>query len=80
MDFRRVLRSNIAAELGRRDVTQSRAAEALGLSQTAFSSRMSGRAEFKISELVRLASYLGVPVSVLLAGLDEDAGSTAVSA
>jgi len=71
---------NIAAELGRHDVTQSRAADAIGLSQTAFSSRMSGRAEFKVSELVRLGAYLGVPVAVLRAGLDEDAGSKAESA
>jgi predicted transcriptional regulator len=80
MDSRKVLRSNIAAELGRHDVTQSRAANAIGLSQTAFSSRMSGRAEFKVSELVRLGAYLRVPVAILLAGLDEDPGSRVESA
>lgn len=68
--YHRLVRANIAAELGRRDLTQREAAEHLRISSPSFASRMAGRTEFRLGELVYLADYLGVLFSTLTAGLD----------
>ena len=70
MDYHEVLKANIGAELGRRDITQTAASAAVGLPQSSFSARLAGRSEFKLSELVELAQFLDVSLSVLIAGVD----------
>ena len=70
MNYHEALRANIGAELGRRDISQAQAAAQLGLAQSSFSSRLQGRTEFKLSELVALSSFLGVPLAGLVGDID----------
>ncbi|WP_460462385.1 helix-turn-helix domain-containing protein [Arthrobacter pigmenti] len=70
MNYHEVLRANVGAELGRRDITQTAAAAAVGLPQSSFSARLAGRSEFKLSELLRLAAFLQIPLSTLVQGVD----------
>lgn len=67
----RCVRGNLAAEIGRRDLTQARVAQLAGLTQDGLSRRMSGQVEFRLSELVRLAEVLNVPFSTLVEGMDQ---------
>ncbi|GFZ85266.1 helix-turn-helix domain-containing protein [Nesterenkonia alkaliphila] len=77
MTYLEQLRSNIGAEIGRRGLTYQAAAEALGISKGTFSAKLHGRvqrssrASFRLDELMRLARWLGVPFSTLVAGFDE---------
>lgn len=56
----------IRAELGRHQLTQGQAAEALSLSRTGFYRRMSGDVEFTATELTKLAALFHVELSSLL--------------
>lgn len=69
--YQQLMRANIAAELGRRDLTQREAAQRLDISGAALTSRMLGRTDFKLGELILLASVLEVPFSTLVNGLDD---------
>ena len=44
----RCVRSNLAAEISRRDLTQARAAALAGLTPDGLSKRMSGQVEFRL--------------------------------
>ena len=66
----RCVRSNLAAEISRRDLTQARAAALAGLTPDGLSKRMSGQVEFRLGELLELARVLGVPFATLVAGID----------
>lgn len=68
--YQQVLRANIGAELGRRGLTQQDAARRLDLSRQALSSRMRGDTDFRLGELVALARFLDVSMSVIIDGLD----------
>lgn len=57
---------NIRAEMARRRVSQRHMAEQLGISQAAFSYRMSGKTPLDINELDTIAKTLGVPVESLV--------------
>lgn len=72
MTYQKVLKSNIAAEMGRRDLTQGKLSADLGLSPSALSARLNGHTDFKVSELVFLARLLRVPITTLVAGIDDD--------
>lgn len=71
MSYHTILRSNIRAELARRDWLVQEGAAAIGMQPSMFSSRLHGRTEWRMSELVGLASALGIPVSKLLDGVDD---------
>lgn len=71
MSYQKQLRANIVAELSRRDISQTDAARQIEMPQTALSARLRGRIDFRIGELLSLAHLLGVPLSVLLQGLQE---------
>ena len=58
--------ANIKAQMARTATTQQILADALHLSQTAISRRLSGHVCFTIDELVAIAAVLGVPVVDLL--------------
>jgi len=79
MDYKEHLKSNIAAELGRHGVSQSKAAKHLQLSPASFGSRLQGRTDFRIGELLDLAKYLQVPFSTLTEGIDSPSHDTQVS-
>ena len=70
-NYVRCVRSNLAAEISRRDLTQARAAELAGLTAEGLSKRMSVQVEFRLGELIRLARALNVPFATVVAGLDE---------
>ena len=70
-NYSKIVRSNIQAELGRRDVSQSRAAGWVEMSPASFGFRLNGKTEFRLGELVTLAERLQVPFSTLVNGLDE---------
>ena len=69
MRHHRVLRSNIKAELARADIRGKDAAAAIGITPAVFSSRLHGRSDWQVRELVALADVLQVPVDRLLAGV-----------
>ncbi|MDK7870735.1 hypothetical protein [Micrococcus luteus] len=47
----RCVRSNLAAEISRRDLTQARAAALAGLTPDGLSKRMSGQVEFRLGRV-----------------------------
>lgn len=61
---------NVRAELARSETKQASLAAALGMTQGAVSHRLTGRTDFSINELVRIAAHLGVPLSTLLDGVE----------
>lgn len=72
MRYQDALRSNIKAELARADWKGKDAAEAIGLGPGVFSSRLHGRTEWRMSELVDLAINLGISLDRLLAGVEAE--------
>ena len=56
----------VRAELARKQIPQTRLAEALNLSPATVSRRMSGQAPFELDELPVVAGLLGVAVSDLV--------------
>lgn len=61
--------------LAERRLTQADAAEALALSQQAFSRRATGRVPFQLDEIAVIARFLGVSEAALL-GFAEPLGAT----
>lgn len=59
---------NVRAEMARRQISQTAVALQLSMSQASVSSRLRGEIAFDVNELHCVASFLGVPVEVLLAG------------
>lgn len=57
----------IRAELARRKSSQGDLAGVLSLSQPAIHRRMTGKVAWRVDELTKVAEYLGVPVSDLVA-------------
>ena len=57
---------NVKGALGREGWSQTRAAEALGMSRVVFSHRVNGRTSFTVAELQNLADALGVSYSSLV--------------
>ena len=57
---------NIRAEMARKRVTQQAAADALRMSQPAFSARMSGKTPLDVNELFAIADLLAVDPAALL--------------
>ncbi|MGP9527400.1 hypothetical protein [Glutamicibacter sp. AOP5-A2-18] len=70
-NYSKIVRSNILAEFGRKDIYQARAAEWINISPAAFGFRLNGKTDFRLGELVTLAEQLQVPFSTLVHGLDE---------
>lgn len=56
----------IRAELGRRGLTHRQLADALGWSRQHLSKRMCGESDWRVSELLRVAQILDVPVTKFL--------------
>lgn len=56
----------VLAAMGRKRASRRHIAEIIGLSQTQTNKRLRGEIEFRISELERIASALGVPVNQFL--------------
>lgn len=54
--------AEVRAEISRQKKTQIQIAEQLGMTQPQISERMRGVTEWRISELVRLAEWLEVPL------------------
>lgn len=60
------LNSTVRAELARRGMHQRALASVLGLSQASVSARLSGAAEWRVSELQTVARVLGIRVSLIV--------------
>ena len=58
------LNSTIRAELARRGMRQRGLAALLGLSQPSVSARLSGAAEWRVSEIQAVARALGIRISL----------------
>lgn len=67
-----VLRGNIKAAMARRDWLGQKTAESIGLTPATFSSRLHGRTEWRMNELVDLAKALDVPFTRLFEGIDSE--------
>ena len=59
--------SNVRAEMARQGRTQRDLAALLGVSQPTVSARLTGRKDFTVAELRRIAAWLGVPLRALIA-------------
>lgn len=67
---REIIAANIRALMGRHKCSQEKLAkDALGKKQPAISKRLSGEVAFDIDELLAIAGYFNVEVTVLLRGL-----------
>jgi transcriptional regulator with XRE-family HTH domain len=64
--FAEVTFPSLRAELARRGMTQNDMARILGCSQGHISARMAGRAPWRVSDLAKIARYMGVPLAVIL--------------
>lgn len=62
----------VRGQLAEHERTQHDAATVLDLSQAAVSRRLKGEVDFGVTELVRLAAWLEVPVGDLLPRLDSN--------
>ncbi|WP_213452855.1 helix-turn-helix domain-containing protein [Rhizomonospora bruguierae] len=60
--------AELRAEMGRQRVTQAKLADVLGVSQPQVSDRMLGTVDWRVTELIQVAEFLGVPVTRFLAG------------
>jgi transcriptional regulator with XRE-family HTH domain len=63
---REVIAAEVRAEMARQQKLQSALGELLGLPQQSISRRLRGEIPFRAEELVRVADWLGVPVSQFL--------------
>lgn len=70
---------NCRAEAARSGRTIQDISDGTGIGRVTLGRRLSGASSFTINELVAIAAYLGVPLSTLLAGV-EDAATTKASA
>lgn len=58
--------AEVRAEISRQMKPQRELVELLGISQAQVSERVRGDVEWRISELVKVAEYLGVPVTAFV--------------
>lgn len=58
--------AEIRAEMARQRKTQSDVAECLDFDRASLSLRLSGKRDFKLSELERIAEFLDVPLASLI--------------
>lgn len=58
--------ANIRAEVARKGKNQGDLAKLLGITRQGISQRMLGRVDFRVSEVQKIADYLGVPMAALL--------------
>lgn len=72
INYHVLVRSNVKAELARKDVQGQAAAERIGMSATMLSSRLHGRSDWRLGELVKLAEILDIPFSRLIEGIDAE--------
>lgn len=66
-----LLNAEIKSLMGRFDVSQTLLAEWLGLSQPGVSSRLHGKASWKVEELLRVAEGFGLHPAYLLGGSNQ---------
>lgn len=62
-DVRDLIAQEVRAEMARQDKTQDEMSAVLDIDQAAISLRLRGRRSFRAEELVKIAAWLGVPVS-----------------
>lgn len=61
-----VAAAEVRAELARQQISQSRLALALGMTEVSMSRRLRAQTPFDVNELVAIAEFLQVPVSRFL--------------
>lgn len=61
----KVMSTPIKSILKQKGIKQNKLAEILGLSCNSISKKINGKAEFKASELMKIASFLEVDISAL---------------
>lgn len=59
----------IKSILKQKGIKQNKLAEILGISCNSISKKMNDKAEFKVSELVKMASFLEVDISAFFEGI-----------
>lgn len=64
--YREAVASEVRALMGRRRISQTRLAKALGMSQSALSRRLTGVQPFDTDDLYKLAALFDVEVTALL--------------
>lgn len=62
--------AQVRAEISRQMKPQRELVELLGISQAQVSERVRGDVEWRISELVKVADYLGLPVTAFVPGAE----------
>jgi transcriptional regulator with XRE-family HTH domain len=66
LDVTTTINANLRAEMARRSITQVRLAAMTGISQPALSRRLTGEAEWTLTEIISVAEALGCPLTSLL--------------
>lgn len=61
--------ANIRAEMGRRQISQTALAEAIGISQPGVSKRLKGSVAWTLPELTKVAEVLETPLAALIDGV-----------
>ena len=69
-EARTVVARNIRAELARRGMPVRHLTEALGVTYTGVTRRLSGQTPLDVDEVAAVARFLGIPVIDLFAGID----------
>jgi predicted XRE-type DNA-binding protein len=69
--------AHVRAEISRQMKPQRELVELLGISQAQVSERVRGDVEWRISELVKVAGFLGVPLSRLVPNGDDSLAGAA---
>jgi transcriptional regulator with XRE-family HTH domain len=61
--------ANVRAELARHRITQTEVAERLGVSRQNVAQRLNGTVDFRVGELISIASMLGISIADLVGGV-----------
>lgn len=72
----KTVNSNIRAEMARAGKSQGQTATGSKLSETGFSRRLAGYIPWTLPEIERVAEFLELPMSTLLAGVDNPPTTT----
>lgn len=69
--------ANCRAEAARHGKTALDIADGTGIHRVTLGRRLSGTVPFTVDELVAIATYLGIPLSTLLAGVEAESPAKA---
>lgn len=79
MRYKKRVRANIMAEMGRRELRQADVARLLDTSQKNVSRRLHGEVDWKLGELLRLSQAWEIELATLLDGAEAEPFASSVA-